>query len=129
MFALRSADAVNIVAVESLREELYFAVMDEDGPLIACSNEKPEEFAQRLQDELPGDHAACLSGDAAAAMVKFFPEAALADKQGNAINVAHLTLHKFEKAGTGAVFPKPTPYYLREADVTISSKPSRTLKE
>jgi len=129
MFATRGADAVNIIAVESLREELYFAAMDEDGPLVACSNEKPETFTQRLNDELPGEHTVLLSGDAAAAMVKFFPEAAVVDKAGNAINVAHLALHKFKEAGPDATFTKPTPYYLREADVTISSKIARTVKE
>jgi tRNA threonylcarbamoyladenosine biosynthesis protein TsaB len=127
MFATRGADAVNIIAVESLRDELYFAVMDEEGhPLIACSNEKPEIFAQRLKHELAGDHPLRLSGDAAAALVNLFPEALVADKEANAINVAHLALHRFRQGGT---FPSPTPYYLREADVTISSKVARTLKE
>jgi tRNA threonylcarbamoyladenosine biosynthesis protein TsaB len=129
MFAVHGMDAVNIVAVESLRDELYFAVMDEDGPLIACSNETPEAFVQRFRHELPGDHPLCLSGDAAAVMTKFFPQTALADKEGNALNIAHLALHKFKEAGAGATFPNPTPYYLREADVTISSKIARTVKE
>jgi len=126
MFAVRGADAINIIAVESQRNELYFAVMDEEGhPLIACSNETPELFAQRLRHELAGDHPIRLSGDAAGALTTLFPEAVLADKEANAINLAHLALHRFKNGG---VFPKPTPYYLREADVTISSKVARTLK-
>ncbi len=126
MFATRGADAINIIAVESWREELYFAVMDEEGhPLIACSNETPEIFLQRLRRELPGDHPIRLSGDAAGTLATLLPEAALADKEANAINLAHLALHRFRNGG---VFSKPTPYYLREADVTISSKPARSLK-
>jgi tRNA threonylcarbamoyladenosine biosynthesis protein TsaB len=128
MFAQHD-NAVNIVAVESLRNELYFAVLDEDGPLIACSNETPETFAQRFSNELPGDHPLCLSGDAAGAMTALFPEARIADKEGNAITIAHLAINRFRQAGAGATFPKPTPYYLREADVTISSKVMKTLKE
>ena len=127
MFATRGTDAVNIVAVESQRNELYFAVMDEEGhPLLACSNETPEIFAQRLRHELPGNHPLRLSGDAAATLAPFFPEATLSDKDVNAINIAHLALHRFREGGT---FASPTPYYLREADVTISSKVARTLKE
>lgn len=129
MFARRGTDAINIIAVESLRAELYFAVMDEDGPLIACSNEIPQAFAQRLKHELPGNHPLRLSGDAVGALIDLFPAALLADKEGNAVNIAHLALHKYRQAGAGAIFPKPTPYYLREADVTISSKTARTVKE
>ena len=126
MFAVPDAGAVNIVAVESWRNELYFAVLDEEGhPLIACSNEAPEVFAQRFRHELPGDHPVRLSGDAAAALLPFFPQALLADKDNNAINVAHLALHRFRNGG---VFAKPTPYYLREADVTISPKIAKKLQ-
>lgn len=126
MFAIRGVDAINIIAVESWRDELYFAVMDEEGhPLIACSNETPEVFAHRLRHELPGNHNIRLSGDAAGTLVTLFPEAILADKEANAVNVAHLALHRFREGG---IFPTPTPYYLREADVTISPKTARTLK-
>ncbi len=126
MFAVPDTEAVNIVAVESWREELYFAVLDEEGhPLIGCGNETPEVFARRFAHELPGGHHIRLSGDAAAALAPFFPQAVLADKQADAVNVARLALHKFKK---NAVFPRPVPYYLREADVTISAKTVRTLK-
>src|ERR1700722_15724387 len=54
MFAVRGADAINIIAVESWREELFFSVLGEGGhPLIACGNETPPVFAQRLRQELP----------------------------------------------------------------------------
>lgn len=134
MFAVRGVDAINIIAVESWREELYFAVMDEEGhPLISCSNETPQAFEKRLKSELPGDYRIRLSGDAAGALVTLFPDAILADKETNAVNVAHLALHRFrgasaEALGIKGIFPKPTPYYLREADVTISPKIAKTLK-
>lgn len=126
LLASPGRDALNIVAVESWREELYFAVLDEEGhPLISCRNEKPEAFAQQLRHELPGDHPIHLSGDAAASLVTLFPGATLADKPGDAINLAHLALHRFSKGGS---FVSPTPYYLREADVTISAKLARSVK-
>jgi tRNA threonylcarbamoyladenosine biosynthesis protein TsaB len=126
MFSVPDAEAVNIVAVESWREELYFAVLDEEGhPLIACGNETPEVFLRRFGQELPGYHQIRLSGDAAAKLVPLFPQALLADKEADAVNVARLALHKFKNGGA---FPPVLPYYLREADVTISSKVSKTLK-
>jgi tRNA threonylcarbamoyladenosine biosynthesis protein TsaB len=120
-------DEVNIVAIESWREELYFAVLDEDGhPLMECMNETPERFAARFSFNLPGDHNIVLSGDAVTALRPYFPDAKVIDKQANAENVAHLALARFKKGG---VFPKPVPYYLREADVTISPKLARSLKD
>jgi len=126
MFAVPDSEAVNIIAVESWREELYFAALDEEGhPLIECGNETPEVFARRFVHALPGNHKIRLSGDAAGTVAPFFPEALLADKEATAVNVARLALHKFKKS---SVFPKPVPYYLREADVTISAKVAKTLK-
>ena len=125
MFAVPDTEAINVIAVESWREELYFAAIDEGHPLIACSNETPEVFAKRFRHELPGDHNIRLSGDAAGALVTLFPGAVLADKEANAINVAHIAMHRFRNGG---VHQKPAPYYLREADVTISPKVTRTLK-
>lgn len=127
MFAAPAPETINIVAVESWRQELYLAVLDDEAhPMIACRNEGPEAFAVQFRHELPGDHKICISGDAAAAVAPFFPGASIAAQQGNAIDVARLALHRFGKGGT---FIPPLPYYLREADVTISSKAvSRTLK-
>ncbi|MBU6475024.1 MAG: tRNA (adenosine(37)-N6)-threonylcarbamoyltransferase complex dimerization subunit type 1 TsaB [Alphaproteobacteria bacterium] len=127
MFAAREPDAVNIIAVESWREELYFAVMDEEGyPLIACGNEAPETFLERFRRELPGNHPIRLSGDAAGALAALLPDAVLAEEEGNAASVARLALERFCIAGGD--YPLPVPYYLRAADVTISTKPVRTLR-
>jgi tRNA threonylcarbamoyladenosine biosynthesis protein TsaB len=128
MFAARGPDEVNVIAVESWREELYFAVMDEEGhPLIACGNETPEAFVQRFRRELPGNHPVRLSGDAAGRMVDLFPEARRVDKEGNAVTVARMALERFQTDGAGSVLP--VPYYLREADVTISPNQGRITKE
>ncbi len=128
MFAARSPDRVNIVAVESWREELYFAVMDEEGhPLIACGNETPEAFTERFSREFLGKHPILLSGDAAERMTGLLPDAELAGVRGNAACVAHLAWEKFSIGGAPDVMP--VPYYLREADVTISVKSARILKE
>lgn len=126
MFAAPVANTLNIVAVESWREELYVAVLDEEGhPLVACRNETPEVFARQLREELPGDHPFRLSGDAAQKLVTLFPGATLVDTPADAVHVARLALHRFAKGGH---FISPTPYYLREADVTISAKVNRTVK-
>ncbi len=127
MFAARVPDAVNIVAVESWREELYFAVMDEAGQqLTACGNEAPEAFLERFRSELPGGRPIQLSGDGAAALEALLPAAVRVDKEGDAVSVAHLALDRFRDKVDGN-HSLPVPYYLREADVTISSKPVRIL--
>ncbi|OYV46187.1 MAG: tRNA (adenosine(37)-N6)-threonylcarbamoyltransferase complex dimerization subunit type 1 TsaB, partial [Burkholderiales bacterium 21-58-4] len=127
MFAEHVPDAVNIIAVESWREELYFAVMDEGGhPLIDCGNETPEAFLGRFRRELPGERPIRLSGDGAGALEALLPSAVRAEKEGDAVTVAHLALNRFRATGTGK-HALPVPYYLREADVTISSKPARIL--
>lgn len=140
MFAVTGHDTLNIVAVESWREELYFAVLDGEGhPMIECMNETPERFAERFHHGLPGDHEIILSGDAATALVPYFPQAAISGNRVDAVNVAQLALQKFKRASAEALginsapgrcvaFPKPVPYYLREADITISPKIAKTLK-
>jgi tRNA threonylcarbamoyladenosine biosynthesis protein TsaB len=120
-------DEVNIVAVESWRDELYFAALDAEGhPYMECMNETPERFAAKFSFNLPGEHDIVISGDAAAAVQPLFPNAKVIDKPANAGDVAQLALARFKKGG---VFPKPVPYYLREADVTISPKLARSLKD
>jgi tRNA threonylcarbamoyladenosine biosynthesis protein TsaB len=126
MFAVPDAHALNIVAVESWREELYFAVLDGEGhAMLECMNETPAVFAERFRLGLPGSHDIILSGDAAAALAPFFPQAAISGNRADAVNAAQHALGKFRK---GAAYPKPVPYYLREADITISPKIPKTLK-
>lgn len=126
MFAVNDMNAINIVAVESWRDELFFAVLDEEGyPILACGNETPKAFLQRFRDSLTDTHKINISGDAGTTVLPLFPNAVLTDKKVNAVNVARLAMLKFKKGG---IFNKPVPYYLREADTTVSAKVSKTLK-
>ncbi|MCE9507536.1 MAG: tRNA (adenosine(37)-N6)-threonylcarbamoyltransferase complex dimerization subunit type 1 TsaB [Alphaproteobacteria bacterium] len=127
MFAAHTPDAANIVAVESWREELYFALLDSTGaPRIEYMNETPGIFSQRAQQFIPANQKIIISGDAKKSVAPLLEQAALAEKDNNAIDVARLAIQKFK---SGATFEKPLPFYLREADVTISSKIARTLKD
>ena len=126
MFAVNDPDAVNIITVESHRDELFFAVLDEERhPLLACGNETPEDFSRRFRGSLTDTYRINISGDAGAAILPLFPNAALTDKKANAENVARLAMQKFKKVNT---LIKPMPYYLREADTTISKKKFKKLK-
>lgn len=134
LFADPLPGGLNIVAVESWREELYFALLDEDShPLLECRNEKPEAYAAWLQEHhLPGSHPVNISGDAALTLAPFLPGVPVVEKQTGADHLARLALRRFREAGeniTPDLFPSPTPYYLREADVTFSSKVSKKLAE
>ena len=126
MFAAPAHDKVNIVAVESWRRELYFAVLDEEGhALIACGNEAPEDFAARLKAELPGEYPFVISGDAAATLAPLLPQAEVSSRGGDAADVAKLAAARLRAGGT---FPEPLPYYLRPADITPSKRQEKTLK-
>lgn len=127
MFAVREPGAANIVAVESWREELYFALLDETGlPLTEYMNETPEIFLRRAQPFIPANQKIIISGDAKRTVAGLLGQAVVADKDNNAADVARLAIGKFKP---GVEFEKPLPFYLREADVTISSKTARTLKD
>jgi len=125
MFAAPEADAVNIIAVESWREELYFEVRDAGGALTAeAANETPGIFSRRFQGGAPAGKKIIISGDAKTAAAAFLEQAMLTDKDANAAEAARLAIKQFKK---GTVSARPLPYYLREADVTISTKTARTL--
>lgn len=127
MFSVRQEHAINIIAVESWREELYFAALDDEGhPVVACANETPEAFFRRCTHTFPEGAAVVVSGDAKAAVAPLFDGARLVETDANAVDVARLALRKLKK---GDAFSRPVPYYLREADVTISSRVPKTLKE
>ena len=66
-----------------------------------------------------------MPGDAKQAVAGFFDGARLIEKDATVSDVAVLAIQKFKKGG---VFTKPVPYYLREADVTISAKVSKRLQ-
>jgi tRNA threonylcarbamoyl adenosine modification protein YeaZ len=127
MFAAMEQDAVNIIAIESWREELYFAALDGKGnPLVEPANETPEVFSKHCRHYLPPGKKIIVSGDAKETAAAFFPGAILTKKDANAEDVARLAARQFKK---GQPLAKASPHYLREADVTISSKPVHTLKD
>lgn len=101
LFAVEG-EGVNLVAVESWREELYCRC----GDLVV--NESSETLAARLKDTPP----AVISGDAAEKVAPFFPDARIEVSVPNAEKVARLA--RGMTPGENAV-----PYYLREADVTV----------
>lgn len=125
MFSVSEPHAVNLIAVESWREELYFAALDEEGhPLVECMNETPEIFLQRLARRFPVDGKIIISGDAKGVLAALLPQATITEKEATAVEVARRALLEFKKGG---VLARPMPYYLREADVTISAKVSKTV--
>jgi tRNA threonylcarbamoyladenosine biosynthesis protein TsaB len=97
---------MNLVAVESWREELYFRLSGED-----AVNETPEAFARRRADFF----SVVVSGDAAEKIMPLLPGAVLHKGTANAADVARLAM----KMPAGE---KPVPFYLREADVTVKAK-------
>lgn len=104
MFAVEADE--NLVAVESLREELYFRLTGPKGQITV--NETPEDFAKRIEN-----FSGVISGDAAEKIAPFFPKAAVSKESANAVTVARLA------AARPPGGEKPVPYYLREADVTV----------
>lgn len=123
MFAAMKSGAVNAVAVESWRDELYLAAVDDKGATVAAPvNTTPESFVAHL----PKDRPVIISGDAAQKLAVLLPQAAVSADEGDACAVAKIAQEKFRKTGAGE---KPVPYYMRNADVTVSSKPVKKLKD
>lgn len=98
----------NIVCLESWRDELYIRLADAEP-----ANLPPEEFSHRLPS---GNY--LISGDAADKLAPFVKGAAISERKSTAADVALLGIAKFKVQGA----QKPLPFYLREADVTISTK-------
>lgn len=103
---------INLIAIESWRDELYFEGRDEKGEIvIPPCNMTPEEFAASLK---PADY--ILSGDAALKLHEALPAAALSSYIPRAGDVARVGEQLFRAKGP----ERPVPYYLREADVTVA---------
>lgn len=115
LFEVRREGLVNVIAIESWREELYFQASDDQGKtLIAPVNESPPDFVRRLKAV---SQPLILSGDGAAKMQPFLPKAEVVLTDRAAAVAARLAL---EKQGQGVVFERPVPFYLRPADVTLT---------
>lgn len=100
----------NIVALQSWREELYLRT-DDGAPV----NVAPQDFVKSLKKK----SGIVLTGDAAELVQPFLPEAEVQNlKESSSVILARLAMRRFSKEGAG---DKPVPFYLREADVTLSA--------
>lgn len=123
LYARPLAGALNLVAIESWREELYFQGMDAAGnTVVSPVNETPEAFAARVKAYEPNESKFVISGDAAHTLHAALPHAACANMQATAETAARIALKRLAEQGLEAFSTRPAPYYLRAADVTISSK-------
>jgi tRNA A37 threonylcarbamoyladenosine modification protein TsaB len=115
MFAAPKPGHINLISIESWREELYFQALDGKGAaVIPPVNVSPEDFVKKL-DGL--NEPFVISGDAAEKLQAMLPESVLSDHHPAAAHVAQLAVKSFRAAGRAE---RPLPFYLREADVTMA---------
>ena len=120
MFSNIKEGFVNIVAVESWRDELYFAVLNDKGEnLIEPINDTAEVLFERLKEQGLHEDKIIISGDASEALKDLFKDAEFFEGEQTAVDVALKAIEKFK---SNEKTEKASPYYMREADVTISSK-------
>lgn len=117
MFAKPTEGKINIVAIESWREELYFAFKGEDGADISEPvNVSPKE----LLDHLDKAKQYIVSGDAADKLKEILSDAEFVNCSNiNSVDVAKIAI---DKMSAGEEIVKPVPYYLRAADISVSTK-------
>lgn len=116
-------DAVVVTAIESFREELYLAL--DDRPPV---NLTPEDFIAAFMSD-DRSVSVTLSGDAADKMAGALKNAGfgavvLADSTFNtATKAAEIAWARYAEAGGNiSLLPTADPFYLREADVSTSTK-------
>ncbi len=103
----------NLIVVESFRDELYIKAAGQE-PV----NMSPETFAAQLPDTKEW----IVSGDATDKIMPFLNEnCKKTDYQPDAIDVARLAIKKYNQEPESANI-RPEPFYLREADVSVSTK-------
>lgn len=105
----------NIIALESFRDELYFRAGNN-----APVNLTPEDFVATLDTSA----AYILSGDAAERLQPMLPKSRPHPVAINAQRLAEIAIAQMKESGAPA--DSPVPFYLREADVTISTKYRKT---
>lgn len=113
LFAEYQPGIRHIVALESWREELYLR-LDGQPPV----NVPPADFARDLGEDEGGGF--LISGDAREKLAAVLPGAAVSAKDPDARDLAALAVRRFQE--NGAPKESPVPFYLREADVTLSTK-------
>lgn len=122
LFATPRDGHVNVMAVEAWREELYLQI-DNQPPV----NETPQAFLPRMAAY--AGRPVIVSGDAAAKMAAVLPDAEIVMPAADARRLAELAIKKFEKEGVDAALQhRPVPFYLRDADVTISARQNRHIE-
>lgn len=122
LFAAPRDGYVNVIAVEAWREELYLQINNET-PV----NETPQAFLPRLAAY--AGTPIILSGDAAAKMAAVLPDAEIALPPADTRHLAELAIRKFKEEGADiASQHRPVPFYLRDADVTISARQNRNIE-
>ena len=120
---------INIIAIESWREELYFAFKDEKGKdIVDAVNISPNNILSYLENNDLFGKEFVISGDAGEKLRDVLPNAEFIDCSNiNSFNVAKIAIDKKIKV---EVIEKPTPYYLRPADISESTKAvKRTIVE
>lgn len=112
LFSTVQAGRKNLIALESFRDELYLKVND-----FPPVNETAQTFAEKLDI----GHEYFVTGDAKERMKPFMPEKTLfSDLAPDAVDVAVLAMKKYHD-GEGQQ-ERPEPFYLRDADVSVSTK-------
>jgi len=120
LFSVNDAAALNVVAVEAWREELYFQAAGED-PI----NQSPAAFAQSLANR---DKPIVISGDAAEKLAPFLPAARVIAPPADARDLAQKAIEIYARDGAAAAAQRPSPFYLRPADVTLSPAKNRSIE-
>lgn len=122
LFGAPRGGHINLIAVEAWREELYLQI-DNQPPV----NETPQAFLPRLAAY--AGRPVVISGDAAAKMAAVLPDAAVVLPAADARHLAELAIRKFKDEGANAASQyRPVPFYLRDADVTISARQNRHIE-
>ena len=122
MFEKLKEGKINIIAIESWREELYFAFRDEAGKDITSPvNISPKSLLEYLKSNNILKSKFIVSGDAKDKLKEVLPEAEFIDCSSiNAVDVAKIAMAKKDKSSNS--FEKPKPYYMRTADISVSKK-------
>lgn len=102
-----------LIAIESWREELYLK-----NGIHPAVNVPPEKFA----GDLPQGRY-LITGDARLKLAACLPDAAVSAHDGHAVDAAKLAILRYKQTGKGE---KPEPYYLRDADISVSTKIRKT---
>ena len=113
---------VCVVAVEAWREELYFKSGTEE-----AVNVLPAVYADHLREMYAGQKIV-ICGDAAEKLAAFLPEAQVIAPAPDARILAQKAVQKFMRDGAQSAAVRPAPFYLRDADVTISTGKNRNIE-